>query len=100
MVAMTVRDQDQVGGHLIRFDRRLGIARQEWVDQNASAVALEQKGCMPKPSHAGRHGRLSSQNALVQPIRRIQYVASSLNHPARAHGLAIRKSQFESGPAV
>ena len=37
VVAMAVRDQDQVGRHLLGLGRRLGVARQERVDQDRSA---------------------------------------------------------------
>ena len=55
VVAVAVRDQDEVGRHLVRLGRRRRVAGQERVDEQVLAVALDQQAGMAQPAHAGRH---------------------------------------------
>ena len=60
VVAVAVRDQDEVGRHLVGLGRRRRVAGQERIDQDVRAVALEQQTGMAQPLHAGCHDRSSS----------------------------------------
>ena len=52
VIAVAVRDQDQVGRDLLGLGRRLGVSRQERIDQHVLAVAVEQQAGMTEPSNA------------------------------------------------
>ena len=47
MIAMAVRDQDEIGSHLVGLGRRRGIARQERINEHAPAIAFQQQTRMP-----------------------------------------------------
>src|SRR5579862_1425081 len=55
MVAVTVRDEDEVSLGLVSRDRRRWIAGQEGVDQQARAVDFDVQAGVAKPADARRH---------------------------------------------
>ena len=55
VVAVAVRDEDEVGLHLVGRGRRRRVAGEEGVDQETMAVGLDQQAGMAQPLHSGRH---------------------------------------------
>jgi hypothetical protein len=60
VVAVAVRDQDQVRRHLLGRTRRFRVARQERVNQDMLVSDLEQQTRMTEPAHTGCHDGFAS----------------------------------------
>ena len=97
MVAMTVRDQDQVGRHFVGFDRRLGVSRQERVDQHGSVVTFDKQGGMPQPSYSSGHGRISSPKAPCE-FRCSQ--TRIIQHPRSLDNPSVAGNQQQDGRQI
>src|SRR5262249_12215168 len=57
VVAVAVRDEDEVGGDLVGLDRRLGGVRHERIYEHALAVALQRQRGVSQPAYPCCHGR-------------------------------------------
>src|SRR5947209_10717061 len=57
VIVVAVRDEDEVGLHLVRRGRRCWIAGQKRIDQDALTVAFQQQASMPQPAASSRHDK-------------------------------------------
>src|SRR5262245_16592122 len=56
VIAVAVRDENEVGRHRVRFLCCRGVAGQERIDEDVTAVALEQQTGVAQPADASGHG--------------------------------------------
>src|SRR6516162_1710596 len=55
MVAMAMRNENEVGCHFVSRNRRLWVSGQKWINEDAMPTALDERASMAEPLNARWH---------------------------------------------